>query len=445
MLVSRAVLLGGAIVAAALTAACSSSITNNTGGTTSGTGATGPGGSGGTSDVGTTTGTTGTTSTGTGAGGKGSLTDDPPQVINSGGTIITSPKVQLVAYASDPTAPDAIAALTELGATPTWMEQAGEYGIGAFTQPPAVMLSGAPPSQLDDTSGNTTPFQQMIIDNTTGANPAWGAYDPSTIYMFIAPIGTDVSSSGHCCSDYLGYHWEAPLPSGGSIPYAVVCDCAAQMGDPLTPLQYVTTTINHELVEAATDPFPDSNPAYAWNDDDHLAWTIATGGEVADMCEYNADSNVIPPGATYMIQRTWSNAAAKAGQNPCVPVPTSDPYFNSLPVLPDTVSIDALSSPSPTKGITIPVGQSKTIDVQLVSAAPTSGPWKVTAYDLNDYLGFGSPFLQLTLDKDTGSNGDVLHLTIKSLKKDQQDGAAIFVLQSDLGSQENLSLGAVGY
>jgi hypothetical protein len=215
--------------------------------------------------------------------------------------------------------------------------------------------------------------------------------------------------------------------------------------------------VNHELDEAATDPYVNSNPAYIGDDNDHLAWAVATGGEIGDMCEYNADSNYTPPGSTYMVQRTWSNKAAKAGQNPCVPVPPTGPYFNSLPVLTDMVQINATGSPQPTLGVTIPVGQTKTIDVQLVSDGATAGPWTVTAWDLNDYLGAGKPFLKVSLDKSQGSNGDTLKLTITSLKADNQDVSAIFVLQSDLvfgdggadgiggfDGQENLFFGAVG-
>ena len=298
--------------------------------------------------------------------------------------------------------------------------------------------------KLDDNSGNVTPFEQTLVNNTSGASPAWGAADPSTIYMFLLPLGTDINSGGHCCSDFLGYHWEAPVGSG-SLPYAVLCHCAAQTGDPLTPLQYVTTTMNHEAVESATDPFARARTPPT------PATTRATSpgpsppaARSRTCASTTPTANVTPAGATYMIQRSWSDAAAKAGKNPCVPVPTSDPYFNAVPVLTDTVSIDAYGIAQPTKGVIIPVGQSKTIDVKLESQAPTSGPWTVTAYDLYDYLGYGSPFLKLKLDKSTGSAGDVLHLTITSLKADKQDVSAVFVLQSDLGSQENLSFGAVG-
>ena len=47
-----------------------------------------------------------------------------------------------------------------------------------------------------------------------------------------------------------------------------------------------------------------------------------------------------------------------------------------------------------TPGVKIPVGGSKTIDVTLFSDAPTTGPWRVIAYDGN-YLAGGSAELSL--------------------------------------------------
>ena len=89
--------------------------------------------------------------------------------------------------------------------------------------------------------------------------------------------------------------------------------------------------ISHELVEAATDPFPDSNPAYGQTDDDDIVWTVVTGGEIADMCEFNDDANIIPPGSTYMVQRTLVERRRRRLKNPCVPRGDHDPYFNSSP------------------------------------------------------------------------------------------------------------------
>jgi hypothetical protein len=96
-----------------------------------------------------------------------------------------------------------------------------------------------------------------------------------------------------------------------------------------------------------------------------------------------------------------------------------------------------------TKGVTIPVGGMKTIDVQLHSDGPTSGPWTVQAYDVNDYMG-NTANTMVSLDKSTGSNGDVLHLTIKVLTKDKTLDGEGFVLVSSLNGQQNFAVGAVG-
>lgn len=451
MLVHRAAFVSAALVVAF--AACGGGSQNNTGSTT-GSGATG----GATSTTGgmTTSSTTGTsmsTSSTTSGGGGSGVWDDVPQVVNGPppGTVLTAPKVQMIAYTEDPTATDIEKQLTELTHTQTWSQQTSEYGVGPLTVLPTIFIPGTPPATIDDNSGDPTPLQKTLAANTSGASPAWGAADASTIYMFLLPDGTQVNSGGLCCdpqAGYFGYHDEAPVGSM-NVPYAVICNCPAFAMPPLNALDDVTTTVTHELAEASTDPFPETNLAYGQEDLPHIIWAIGTfGGEVADMCQDNTDSNYTPPGSTYMVQRSWSNAAARAGKNPCVPVPTSYPtYFNSYPVLPDMVTLDGqgLGQSITTEGVKIAVGQSQTIDIVLHSEAPTSGPWNVQVTDLSYFVGdTANPVLDLTLDKDTGSDGDVLHLTIKVLSTDSQLGGEGFVLSSTLGAQQNLWFAAVG-
>jgi hypothetical protein len=361
-----------------------------------------------------------------------------PQVVDLGGAVLTAPKVQLIVYAADPNATDVDLMVRELTMTTTWNEQTSEYGVGALTELPTIQIAGTPPTTLNDQGSGVTPFEQTLVDNTSGATPSWGPADASTIYAFLLPLGTNIQSYGSCCSDFLGYHYEVPV-GAVNVSYAIICTCGTADVAPLTELQGVTTTVSHELVEAATDPFVASDPAFEQTDDNDIVWTAFTGGEVADMCEYNADTNYTPTGSTYMVQRSWSDAAATAGTNPCVPVPTTDPFFQSVAVLPDTVTIEGVS----TKGITIPVGSSKTIDVQLSSSAKTSGSWTVTAYDYNDYLGYPAN-TTVSLNKTKGSNGDVLRLTIQVNSADKNLGGEGFVLVSDLGKIETLSVGAVG-
>jgi hypothetical protein len=434
MLVSRATALPLALFAVSIVAACSGGSDGE--------------GSGGAQ---TTTGTGTGTSTGAGAGGEAGV--DAPQVVNLSpqGPVLTAPKVLLIGYTVDSFLPDVEHQLVELTHTQTWAQQTSEYGVGPLTILPTISIPGTPPATLDDNSGAPPPFEATLASNTSGSDPAWGAADPSTIYLFLLPQGTQVNSGGLCCDPdvgYFGYHGEAPVGSS-NVAYAVICNCPDFVEAPLTALDDVTTTVTHELAEAATDPFYVDQPAFAQEDNAHVIWEVGSfGGEVADMCQDNSDSNYTPPGSTYMVQRSWSNAAAKAGKNPCVPVPATGPYFNAYPTLPDMVTLtggNALDNAGSvvTEGVKIPIGGTKTIDVVLHSDGPTSGPWQVTVQDLTEFSG-GKAATKVSLDAASGSDGDVLHLTIKVLGVDSSFGGEGFVLSSTLGQQQNLWFGAVG-
>src|SRR5205807_938811 len=85
-----------------------------------------------------------------------------------------------------------------------------------------------------------------------------------------------------------------------------------------------------------------------------------------------------PSDLGFEVARGWSNAAAAAGHNPCAP--SSATYFNSAPVLPDTVGYTDSGSSAVSKGINIPVGSTGTLLVDLFSDAPTA-PWTVSAFE----------------------------------------------------------------
>ena len=101
-------------------------------------------------------------------------------------------------------------------------------------------------------------------------------------------------------------------------------------------------------------------------------------------------------------------------------------------------------------GVNIPLGQSKTIDVKLSSAAATPGPWKVAVFDYDQILvGTSSPFLGLSLDKTSGRNGDTLRLTITPHATDPTLGGEAFFIFSEYGTagtpefQSNVTMGLV--
>jgi hypothetical protein len=407
-----------------------------------GSGGTGPAGASGSAGRGGSAG--GGVSTGGAAGAPFQPASHPklPQVVTLGGPVLTAPKVLPIAYASDSGTTDIKAFLQEFSSSAAWTAETSEYGVGKMTVLPPVTVSGTAPSKISDSM-----LQQMIGTNTSGSKP-WGTLDAKTIYLFVLPEGTNESDgSGSCCSEFDGYHSDAVVGST-VVPYAVACACPAFAGSQLTTLQGRTVAISHELVESATDPYPNRQPAYVQEDNDDIVWTLVTDGEVADMCEFNDDANIIPAGATYMIQRSWSNAAAARGDNPCVPSVTTTPYLNSFPML-SRISDDALQPGLATLGLNIPIGKKMTIPITLSSAAATSGTWTVKAYDYDQAVAGTTAGLALSLDKSTGRNGDTLQLTITPKVADPQIAGEAFLIISTYGKpgepdyQTELTMGLV--
>jgi hypothetical protein len=372
---------------------------------------------------------------GSGDAGQGGFAPGPhpaaPQVISLGGKVLAKPKAVAITYESDPNAAEIDKFMTEMGASSYWAEVTQEYGVGPLTIAPPVHIATAAPKTMSDNA-----FVALLKKNLGGDSPAWGAADTSTIYVYYAPAGTDVTDQGSCCNEYDGYHGEAAV-GGVHVSYAIICNCPGFDGQP--DFRQTTVAASHELVEAATDPYVNTNGAFGQTDDDHAVWTVVSGGEVADMCEFNDDTNTIPADGTYTVQRSWSNAAAKAGKNPCVPVNSAAPYFNSIPALKDTVTIDYYGAWQ-TKGVKIPVNQTGTVTLDLFSEADTGGPWNVSVYDMGDFTG-QNPTLSFKQDKQSGSNGDTITLTIKVLSASAQGHP--FIVYSERKGQTNLAMGMV--
>lgn len=361
-----------------------------------------------------------------------------PKVVSYGGSVDKAPKIVPIFFKNDALKAGLVDFASKIGASPYWKANTTEYGVGAVTSGPAVELTTAPPATITDKGVET--FLQGLFD---GTHPEFGtAPDPNTIYTIYFPLSTTITISGGgglgggsstSCDAFGGYHDSTTV---GTTPlvYAVVPECADFGG--LTGIDVVTSTSSHEWLEAATDPHPTSDPAYASVDDDHIIWAyFLGGGEIGDMCAQDPDSFYKPTDLGYYVQRSWSNAAAKAGHDPCVPALENTVYFNSAPVLPDTLDMGGGS----TKGVKIAVGDTKTIEVDLFSEADTGGPWTVKARSL-DYS--GTKTLDLSLDRDSGQNGEKLYLTIKALAKSQY-GMSAFMISSRLNNRTTRWVGVV--
>ena len=122
-------------------------------------------------------------------------------------------------------------------------------------------------------------------------------------------------------------------------------------------------------------------------------------------------------------------------------------FFDSAPVLDETVTFSTpLVGTVVTKGLTIPVGQSKTVEVDLFSDASTGGPWTVTAEDVffKYYGSYGFPqTLSFAWDRTSGVNGEKLHLTISVTGTSAFGGGHAFMITSQLNGRKAVWPGLV--
>lgn len=359
----------------------------------------------------------------------------PPQIQSYGGPVMAKPNVVPVFFSGDDAMQMKVEAfLADVAGSAYWTEATSEYGVGALSVSKSIVSTDTPP-----TTGDAV--DTWLASMLDGTHPEWPAPTNDTIYDIYLPdnVVINVNPWGPSCKSFGGYHYQTNLKSGQAVIYAIIPRC--KTFGPFTGADVITNTTSHELIEAATDPQDLTNPAYAIPDADHYVWALMPLSEVGDMCAYEPQSYAQILG-THYVQRTWSNKAAAAGHDPCVPALTA-PYFNSVPVLTDNVTIDfgGMGGQAQTQGVQIPVGKSKTIEVDLFSDAPT-GSWTVQAEDANALNG-GSPDLTFSWDKQTGNNGDKLMLTITRVKNGPYNGSEFLIWSEKSQTNANLWFGFV--
>jgi hypothetical protein len=338
-----------------------------------------------------------------------------PIVKNMGGTVLAAPKIVPVFFQGDGAAQTTLEQfLQALQGSSYWTTISSEYGVGGVTIAPSVIATETPPT--------TDAALSQVVASHAGGTGGWPANDANTIYAVFLPGGVTLSTGfGTSCVDFGGYHSETQ----GGVVYALMPRCTSVT---FPGLAYVTIAASHEFLEASTDPHPYTNPAYASVDDEDAIWGLVPGAELGDMCEsaHSVYQQLLGP---FWVQRTWSNASAAAGHDPCVPV-LSTPYVEAATNLQD-ITVSAGGGLT-TRGIKVPVGQSVTVEVDLYSDAP-SADWTITAIDVAQKYKMQQPELAFSFDKTTGNNGDKLMLTITRLRAGSQFG----VSELGLGAQVN--------
>jgi hypothetical protein len=376
------------------------------------------------------------------------------------GPVLTSPRVTLVFYPSYPFVTDLQTFAQNMGPSAYWSTTTHEYGVGALAYANTVTLTGQTPPQ----NIASTDIQTWVEGEIQSG--AFGVPDPQAIYTIVYPAGTTITQpnpvssllpSPASCTGFGGYHDNAVVtPADGGAPqnyaYAVIPTCTSSVQD-------LTAVISHEWIEASTDPFLTSKGLFSLTggplsaffsvDGDHAIWALpGSGGEAGDLCQPEGNGIYITPSDVgYLVQRTWSNLSAQGSHDPCVPVPAGQAFFDSAPVLPDTVMFSStITGTVVTKGVTIAQGQSKTIEVDLFSDGDTGGPWTVTAEDLlaKYYGSYGiTASLAFAWDRTSGVNGEKLHLTITVTSGSLIGNGHGFVITSTLGSRVSVWPGMV--
>jgi hypothetical protein len=337
---------------------------------------------------------------------------NPPQIASLGGDVLAAPKVVPIFFAGDAYQAKLEPFLATLAGSDYWDQTTSEYGVGPLAVAPSIVTTDPPPT--------------TDAELTSWIAGKLATFDPQAIYTVYLPDGVVFQSSdGTSCQDFYGYHTEI-----SGIVTALIPRCVGPNNrDTLAQLTSITS---HELIEAATDPHFVTTPAFADVDADHYVWSYMPGAEVADMCEY-VDAAYGHLVESYLVQRTWSNAAAAAGHDPCVPaLPNLPAYYGIAAVLPDSAPIASDNGTLMTRAVHIAVGASKTIEVDLF-ADTTTLPWSVEAQDVASLHGAPAE-LAFAWDKTTGGNGDKLHLTITRLRAGGEPGSEL-VLYSMLNGE----------
>ena len=228
------------------------------------------------------------------------------------------------------------------------------------------------------------------------------------------------------------------MPAGGNVVYAVIPDCQLQSAT-VSAADAITTVLSHELVEAATNPYIETAPAWYGVAAPFLIWELATGGlELADLCEYPITQPVGGAGH-FAIQRSYSNAAALAGNDPCVPA--RGVYFNAAVVTTDDVLISpphATNMTLATRGSYIAAGATRQLQLRLFSNAAVTWQLSVEQLCINECAN-----LAFILEAPLGRNGRTLNLTVTVLREDATLGFEAFVVTSTFNGVRNYWYGVV--
>ncbi len=349
---------------------------------------------------------------GGGSGGAGGFETAPhqpfPTVSAFGGPVLAHPNIVTVTFAGYEHEAEVQAFDTWI-ATSDWLTTTGaDYGVSAGAHVTSVVLAEAAPATATDDDSSTLLVARIqdgtLPDPATLENPYYVLYYPNSTVV------SDFNGAPSCTIDNTagGYHWESAW-LGTRFSYGVLPTCST---DPNKAIGYIETSSGHELIEASTDPFPETATGWVFYDPTSL-WS-ALPGEVGDLCEFES-------GATYgnfQVPRVWSNSAAMAGVDPCIPAAKGQPLYDV--------------TATPTMVPTVQPGSSQTFELTGWSTEDIPA-WKLEA------VAWGYGFTPtVSLEKATIKNGETIKatLTVPANAPAQSQGQAMIYSIRDLAAGE---------
>jgi len=331
------------------------------------------------------------------------------QIMNHGGSVLKNPVVVTVTWPGDDKADQLEALGDAIGAGQYWKDVTSEYGVGAGSSGAEhhLRLTETAPASMSDKQ-----LDAFVAQSLSRAEAPWPATSGNPVYiLYLAKATTLMLSGKSACSQGIGGYHSSTKVNGSSVAYAIVPRCG-------NSFERITVAASHELAEAATDPYPNSRPAYVGFKEEHLAWDIFQQfqSENGDACEFYRDSNLEASenDVGFTLQRQWSNASGKAGHDPCVPAFKNTTYFNVTPLGLEDIDVDLSSiggSETTTKGYKVKVGETRQIPLGFYSDRPLT-PWTIKAITGGITGGRSSGGVDLELDVTSGQNGQKAYLSV---------------------------------
>ena len=330
------------------------------------------------------------------------------QLADNGGAVLKNPVIVTVTWAGDPKVAELEALGDQIGTSPYWKATTSEYGTLGATSGEAnhVRLTEAPPASMSDQQ-----LEDFVAANVlSGTFPTPATGEPLYILHLQKATQLILSGKSACSQGVGGYHDSTKVGLKG-VAFAIVPRCGNSFDS-------VTVAASHELVEAATDPYPRSKPAWTGFREDDLAWEFFQQfqSENGDACEFYRDSDLaagVESGLAVTVQRSWSNTSAAGGHDPCVPAFKNSTFFNTTPLGLEDIDVDLSAlggSTVTTKGYKVAVGATRTIPLGFYSDGPAAA-WTIKAV-MGGIAGGAKSGVDLTLDVESGQNGQKAYLTM---------------------------------